>query len=125
MPKQRSMYLKLIASSTAERSAENSAWKVLIEVKLHRSPRGHGTIANKASQHGQMLCVDWGFICQKSSDPTRVKRLTSINGDTSYLIFTCAITGVIYGTCASSKSIPTKWLHIFLHRILHGLKDVP
>jgi hypothetical protein len=91
--------------------------------KLRRSPRGHGTIADKAEVHGQVLCADWGFVCQNSSDPTRVARLASIYGDTSYLIFTCAYTGALYGVCAGSKSVPTKWLHIFLHRISAGVGD--
>jgi hypothetical protein len=93
--------------------------------KLRRSPRGHGTIADRAEVHGQVLCGDWGFVCQNSSDPTRVPRLTSVYGDTSYLIFTCAYTGALYGVCASSKSVPTKWLHIFLHRISSGVGDRP
>ena len=85
--------------------------------KLRCSPCGHGTIATKAEVHGQVLCADWGFTCQTSSDSDQVSRLTSIHGDTSYLIFTCAHTGALYGICASSKSVPTKWLHISLHRI--------
>jgi hypothetical protein len=93
--------------------------------KLGRSPRGHGTIADKAEVHGQVLCADWGFVCQNSSDPTRVPRLTSVYGDTSYLIFTCAHTGALYGVCAGSKSVPTKWLHIFLHRISAGVGNRP
>jgi hypothetical protein len=93
--------------------------------KLRRSPRGHGKIAAKAEVHGQVLCADWGFVCQNSSDPTRVQRLNSIYGDTSYLIFTCALTGALYGVCAGSKSVPTKWLHIFLHRISAGVGDRP
>jgi hypothetical protein len=88
--------------------------------KLRRSPRGHGTIADKAEVHGQVLCADWGFVCQNSSDPTRAPRLTSIYGDTSYLIFTCAFTGALYGVCAGSKSVPTK-----LHRISAGVGDRP
>jgi hypothetical protein len=91
--------------------------------KLRRSPRGYGTIATKATVHGQILCADWGFICQKSSDPTRITRLSSVYGDTSYLIFTCAHTGALYGVCARSKSVPTKWLHIFLHRISASIKQ--
>jgi hypothetical protein len=45
--------------------------------KLGRSPRGHGTIADKAEVHGQVLCADWGFVCQNSSDPTRVPKIKS------------------------------------------------
>jgi Integrase core domain. len=85
----------------------------------------HGTIANRAEVHGQILCADWGFICQKSSDPTRIARLASVHGDTSYLIFACAHTGALYGVCGGSKSVPTKWLHIFLHRISHSAGTHP
>jgi hypothetical protein len=88
-----------------------------LETKLRRSPRGHGSIGQQAEVHGQIFCADWGFICQNSSDPTRITRLASIHGDTSYLIFACAHTGALYGVCAGSKSVPTKWLHTFLHRI--------
>jgi hypothetical protein len=52
-------------------------------------------IRNKAKVHGQILCADWGFICQNSSDPMRVTRLSSVYGDTSYLIFACAHTGAL------------------------------
>jgi hypothetical protein len=94
--------------------------------KLRRSPHGHGTISDRRAEvHGQVLCADWGFVCQNSSDPTRMQRLTSVYGDTSYLIFTCAYTGAVYGVCAGSKSVPTKWLHIFLHRISSGVGDRP
>jgi Integrase core domain. len=96
-----------------------------LESKLRRSPRGHGSMIDKADVHGQILCADWGFICQKSSDPTRITRLSSVHGDTSYLIFTCAYTGALYGVCAGSKSVPTKWLHTFLHRISYSVGDRP
>jgi Integrase core domain. len=96
-----------------------------LETKLRRSPRGHGTIANKAEVHGQILCADWGFVCQNSSDPTRITRLASVYGDTSYLIFACAHTGALYGVCAGSKSVPTKWLHTFLHRISYSVGSRP
>ena len=96
-----------------------------LETKLRRSPRGHGTIANRADVHGQVLCADWGFVCQNSSDPTRITRLASVYGDTSYLIFVCAHTGALYGVCAGSKSVPTKWLHTFLHRISYSVGSRP
>jgi Integrase core domain. len=96
-----------------------------LETKLRRSPRGHGTIADRAEVHGQIFCADWGFICQKSSDPTRITRLSSVYGDTSCLIFACAHTGALYGTCSGSKSVPTKWLHIFLHRISYAVGTRP
>ena len=67
-----------------------------LETKLRRSPRGQGTIANRAEVPGQVFCADWGFICQHSSDPTRITRLAEVHGDTSYLIFSCAHTGAIY-----------------------------
>jgi hypothetical protein len=36
----------------------------------------------------------------------------------------CAYTtGAVYDVCAGSKSVPTKWLHIFLHRISSGVGD--
>lgn len=41
------------------------------------------------------------------------------------MIFTCAHTGALYGVCAGSKSVPTKWLHIVLHRISTGVGDRP
>jgi hypothetical protein len=91
--------------------------------KLRRSPRGHGTIKSRATVHGQVLSADWGFICQNSSDTDRVLRLSSVYGDTSYLIFTCAYTGALYGVCAGSKSVPTKWLHTFFHRISTGARN--
>jgi hypothetical protein len=91
--------------------------------KLRRSPRGHGKIGADATVHGQVLCADWGFVCQNSPDTDRVSRLTSVYGDTSYLIFTCVRTGALYGVCAGSKSVPTKWLHIFLHRMSRGIND--
>jgi Integrase core domain. len=96
-----------------------------LETKLRRSPRGHGTIADRADVHGQIFCADWGFICQKSSDPTRITRLASVYGDTSYLIFACAHTGALYGTCGGSKSVPTKWLHTFLHRTSYAVGTRP
>jgi Integrase core domain. len=96
-----------------------------LETKLRRSPRGHGTITDRADVHGQIFCADWGFICQKSSDPTRFTRLASVYGDTSYLIFACAYTGALYGTCGGSKSVPTKWLHTFLHRISYAVGSRP
>jgi hypothetical protein len=42
---------------------------VCIEIKLRRSTRGHGTIANKASRHGQMLCADWGLYVKNPRIP--------------------------------------------------------
>jgi hypothetical protein len=39
--------------------------------KLRRSPRGHGKIGANATAHGQVLCADWGFVCQNSSDTDR------------------------------------------------------
>jgi Integrase core domain. len=96
-----------------------------LETKLRRSPRGHGTIASRAEAHGQILCGDWGFICQKSSDPTRIKRLASVHGETSYLIFACAHTGALYGVCGGSKSVPTKWLRTFLHRVAYSAGSRP
>jgi hypothetical protein len=91
--------------------------------KLRRSPRGHGKIGEQATVHGQVLCADWGFVCQNSSDTDRITRLASVHGDTSYLIFTCVYTGALYGVCAGSKSVPTKWLHIFFHRLSRGITD--
>jgi Reverse transcriptase (RNA-dependent DNA polymerase)./Integrase core domain. len=96
-----------------------------LETKLRRSPRGHGSIAARAEVHGQILCGDWGFICQKSSDPTQITWLSSVHGDTSYLIFVCAHTGALYGVCGGSKSVPTKWLHVFLHRIAYSAGKRP
>jgi hypothetical protein len=96
-----------------------------LETKLRRLPRGHGKITSCAEAHGQILCGDWGFICQKSSDPTRIKRLASVHGETSYLIFTCAHTGALYGVCGGSKSVPTKWLHSFLHCIAYSAGSRP
>jgi hypothetical protein len=108
-----------------KQSHQHELCSTCVVSKLRRSPRGHGTIADRAEVHGQVLCADWGFVCQNSSDPTRVPRLTSVYGDTSYLIFTCAFTGALYGVCAGSKSVPTKWLHIFFYRISAGVGDCP
>ena len=54
--------------------------------KLRRSPRGYGTIQSRANVHGQILCADWGFICQNSSDTDRDLRLSSVHGDATYFL---------------------------------------
>ena len=64
-------------------------------------------------------------MCQNSSDPMQITHVASVHGDTSYLIFACAHTGALYGVCAGSKSVPTKWLHTFVHRISYLVGSCP
>jgi len=33
--------------------------------------------------------------------------------------------GVLYCICAVSKSVPTKWLHMFLHCVCHSVCKLP
>jgi Integrase core domain. len=115
-----SMHLSAKGIPKFKQSHVTDQCETCLETKLRRSPRGHGSIVSQAEVHGQILCGDWGFICQKSSDPTRITQLASVHGDTSYLIFVCANTGALYGVCGGSKSVPTKWLHIFLHRVAYS-----
>ena len=41
-----------------------------LESKLHRSPRGHGSVVEKATDPCQILSGDWGFMYQTSDDST-------------------------------------------------------
>jgi hypothetical protein len=92
-----------------------------LESKLRRSPAGHGSMLDKATSYGQVLAGDWGFICMKSADESRIKRLESYYKETSYLIFTCAYSGALFGVCSSSKAVPTAWLDSFFFRLSHKL----
>lgn len=94
-----------------------------LEAKLRRSPRGHGSVIDKATEPFQLMSANWGFICQHSEDTTRVKRLSSYYGDTSYLIFTCAYTGSLVGVCGSSKAVPSTWLDTFFYKVSRNLKS--
>jgi Integrase core domain. len=74
--------------------------------------------------YGQILAADWGFICMKSADTHRVTRLQSYYGETSYLIFTCAYSGALFGVCSPSKAVPGEWLDVFFYRLSHKLHNV-
>ena len=81
-------------------------------------------MVEKASSYGQILAGDWGFICMKSTDESRVKRLQSYYGETSYLIFICAYSGALFGVCSSSKAVPIEWLDTFFYRLSHKLHNL-
>jgi hypothetical protein len=95
-----------------------------LELKLRHSAAGQGSIIDKATSYGQVLAGDWGFICMKSADEGRIKRLQSYYGETSYLIFTCAYSGALFGVCSSSKAVPTDWLDTFFYHLSHKLHNL-
>jgi len=84
-----------------------------LESKLCQSPTGQGSMIDKASSPGQIMAADWGFICYSSEDQQHMLRLRSVFGETSYLIFTCAFSGALFGVCSPSKAVPLEWLDMF------------
>lgn len=95
-----------------------------LESKLHCFPTGHGSMLEKATSYGQVLAGDWGFICMKSADESRVKRLQSYYNETSYLIFTCAYSGALLGIYSSSKAVPIAWLDTLFFHLSHQLRHL-
>lgn len=86
-----------------------------LESKLKRSPHGHGSMIEKATSTGQIMSADWGFMCLHSENESRVQRLRSYYGDTSYIIFTCAYSGALFGACGPSRAVPFRMVgHVFL-----------
>jgi hypothetical protein len=84
------------------------------------SPISHESMIEKATSYEQVLAgADWRFICMRSANEGRIKCLQSYYDETSYLVFTCAYSGALFGLCSSSKAVPADWLDTFFYRLSH------
>ena len=84
--------------------------------KMKNATKQKGDIRADATEFGQGISIDWGFIVQRSSDTTRAKLLTSIDGDQSYLLLADHATHRLFGIPTGSKRPPVTWLHRWLTR---------
>jgi hypothetical protein len=78
-----------------------------------------------ATQCGQGIFIDFGFLVQSSStDSSRVDRLKGMYGETCYCLIVDHHSGTLYGEAFQSKGPPLDFLNRWLSR--HGLPhDVP
>ena len=84
--------------------------------KMKKANKQKGDIRADATEFGQGISLDWGFIVQRSSDAARSKLLTSLDGDQSYLLLADHATHRLFGIPTGSKRPPIAWLHRWLTR---------
>jgi hypothetical protein len=97
---------------------------VCAHAKLRKAARGKED-SRRATQPGQAIGVDMGFLVQSSSaDSSRVQRLQGMHGETCYCLIVDHFSGRLYGETFSSKAPPIDFLNRWL--LHHGLpRDVP
>ena len=105
-------------------ATELDACPVCAHAKLRKAARGLESTRLRATQPGQGIGVDFGFMVQQSKNSQRMERLQGLNGETCYCLVVDHFSGRLYGECFASKAPPIDFLNRWL--LLHGLpKDVP
>ena len=66
---------------------------------------------------GQMMSMDFGFMFHKSKNSAHAKKLTGINGGTSYCLIHDAYTGLTFLVTTSTKQPPIAWVMVILTRL--------
>eukprot|EP00957_Ditylum_brightwellii_P096520 7350519-Ditylum_brightwellii.AAC.1 len=56
--------------------------------KMKKSARQKGDTRENATEVGQGISIDFGFMVQKSKNKGRMKTLTSLDGSTIYIVVT-------------------------------------
>jgi hypothetical protein len=96
---------------------------VEIDPVLDKQMAASGFVASDRScprsDEDDNISLDCGFIVQRSSDTSRVKRLQGLNGETCYCLRVDHFSGTIYGETFRSKAPPIDFLNQWLAR--HGL----
>jgi hypothetical protein len=97
---------------------------VCAHAKLRKAARGLESTQTRATQPGQGIGVDFGFMVQKSKNLDRLEHLSGLNGEMCYCLIVDHYSGCLYGECFASKAPPLDFLNHWL--LYHGLpKDVP
>jgi hypothetical protein len=105
-------------------ATELDSCPVCAHAKLRKAARGLESTRLCATQPGQGVSVDFGFIVQQSKNSQHVERLQGLNGETCCCLVVDHFSGRLYGECFASKAPPIDFLNRWL--LLHGLpKDVP
>ena len=87
-----------------------------IMAKMHKMARG-GPENQDPTAPGQMMSMDFGFMFYKSKNSARAKKLTGINGGTSYCLIHDAYTGPTFIVTTSTKQPPIAWVMVVLTRL--------
>jgi hypothetical protein len=76
---------------------------ICAQAKLREAARGKED-SRRATQCNQGISIDFGFIVQRSSDTSRLKRLQGLNGETCYCLLVDLFSGTLYGETFRSKA---------------------
>ena len=118
------MHRHAIGVPKVQIASELDTCPICSQAKLQKAARGQDSTKH-ATQAGQGIGVDFGFLVQSSSaDSKRVQCLQGLNGEVCYCLITDHYSGCLYGECFASKAPPIDFLNCWL---LHDglLKDIP
>jgi hypothetical protein len=79
--------------------------------KMRKSARGTGDTRREATMVGQGISMDFGFIVQRSKDPTHLEKCVDLNGETDYLLIADHLSDLLWGIATTGKSPPLAWLN--------------
>jgi hypothetical protein len=88
---------------------------ICLQAKLRKRARTHDS-TRKATEPFQGIAMDFGFIVQKSNDPSRKARFAGLNGETCYILAVCHYCNELEGAPRVSKTPPVSWIRAYLHR---------
>jgi hypothetical protein len=74
--------------------------------KLRNAARGKSDTRKDATAPGQGICLDFGFIVQRSKDLARYEKLFGLNGETAYLLLANNKTNKLFGIATVVKAPP-------------------
>mgnify|MGYP002176410837 CR=1 FL=1 len=86
---------------------------VCLHAKHTRANRGK-TPSRTATNCGQGISIDFGFVVQDSADSTRYQRLQGLNGETCYCLITDHFSGTLHGQSFRSKRPPVDFIRTWL-----------
>ena len=87
-----------------------------IVAKMRKMARG-GPENKDPTAPGQMMSMYFGFMFHKSKNSACAKKLTGINGGTSYCLMHDAYTGLTFIVTTSTKQSPITWVMVVLTRL--------
>ena len=79
----------------------------------------------KATQCNQVISIDFDVVVQSSKDNVRVRRLSSLHGETRYVLLRDHFSYTVYGAALRSKAPPINWLTKSLATKGAGLRSIP
>jgi hypothetical protein len=73
---------------------------------MRNASQGTGNTHNHTTMVEQGISMDFGFIIQRSNNPTRFERFVGLNGETAYLFIVDHFGDLLWGLTTTDKSPP-------------------